>query len=169
MNSNARYLLQLRLKPILKGDKKMTSNQQLSQNEQIIASDNHYLIYNFLRDRSLDFDEYYDIVIFGFLRAVKYVDSQNLSMENLQKIAYEEMDRELYYSRQSSCHEVLIGLGIFTDSQPDDELFDALLSTIIDNPSSKQEQIILLLAQSEEKPHILSDYLKTFKQCKAFA
>lgn len=48
----------------------------LTTEEQQFASDNHYLVRNYLRLRKLDIDEWYDVVIFRYLLAVKRWFSQ---------------------------------------------------------------------------------------------
>lgn len=46
-------------------DKKLTEKQRQ------FAADNHYVLENFLRYRGLPMDEFYDVVIFRFLKAVQ--------------------------------------------------------------------------------------------------
>jgi len=43
----------------------------LTPEQRVFAEDNHDLVYAFLNDNNLPDDDYYDIVVFGFLRAVK--------------------------------------------------------------------------------------------------
>lgn len=46
-------------------------NSPLTEKEQKFATENHYLIRKYLNIRHLPFDEWYDIVIFRYLRSVK--------------------------------------------------------------------------------------------------
>lgn len=45
-------------------------NTPLTVEEQQFAVDNHYLVYKYLRIRKLPFDDWYDVVIFRYLRSV---------------------------------------------------------------------------------------------------
>ena len=42
-----------------------------TKEEQQFAEDNHDLVYAFLNEKKLSEDEYYDVVVFGYLRAVQ--------------------------------------------------------------------------------------------------
>ena len=46
-------------------------NTPLTVEGQQFAVDNHYLVYKYLRIRKLPFDDWYDVVIFRYLRSVK--------------------------------------------------------------------------------------------------
>lgn len=46
-------------------------NTPLTDEEQKFATDNHYLVFKYLRLRKLPPDEWYDVVIFRYLRSVK--------------------------------------------------------------------------------------------------
>lgn len=50
---------------------KKTLYTPLTYEEKKFAEENHYLIETYLKKRALDFDEYYDVVIFRYLLAVK--------------------------------------------------------------------------------------------------
>ena len=43
----------------------------LNETQRIFADKNHNLVYKFLHEKNLPASEYYDIVIFGYLRAVQ--------------------------------------------------------------------------------------------------
>ena len=45
--------------------------QALTDEQRQFAAENHNLIYKYLWDRRLEIDDYYDIAVFGYLRAVK--------------------------------------------------------------------------------------------------
>ena len=59
-------------------DKKLTEKQRQ------FAADNHYVLENFLRYRGLPMDEFYDVVIFRFLKAVQQYDER----KDLQKYKF---------------------------------------------------------------------------------
>lgn len=67
----------------------------LSQKEQEFASKNHNLIYSYLNKRRLNEDEYYDVAVFGFLRAItKYHNRKDLQKYSFSTIAWRCMDTE---------------------------------------------------------------------------
>ena len=45
--------------------------ETLTEQESAFAAENHSLIFRFLRRKGLPEDEYYDVVVFGFLNGVK--------------------------------------------------------------------------------------------------
>ncbi len=47
---------------------------KLSERQRRIAEDHHGILISFLEDRELSLDEYYDVVVFSFLKAVKKYD-----------------------------------------------------------------------------------------------
>lgn len=51
--------------------KKDPLDEPLTVEEQQFATDNHYLVYKYLRLRKLPPDDWYDVVIFRYLRSVK--------------------------------------------------------------------------------------------------
>lgn len=52
----------------------------LTQAQQTFAADHHSLVYAFLNEKKLPDDDFYDIVVFGYLRAVKrYFDETDLA------------------------------------------------------------------------------------------
>ena len=78
---------------------------ELTAEQQDFAETNHNLIYGFLRGQKLPTDDYYDVVVFGYLRAVR----QYCSQESLRQkyafttIANRKMRDDLYkhYKKQS--------------------------------------------------------------------
>ncbi len=49
----------------------MMNEIPLTLEQKIFATQNHDIVYKFLNENSLSIDEFYDVVIFGYLRAVK--------------------------------------------------------------------------------------------------
>lgn len=71
--------------------------QPLTRKQQKFAEENHALVYAFLHRKRLPEDIYYDIVIFGYLRAVqKYCDTPSLQEYRFSTIAWRQMRRSLY-------------------------------------------------------------------------
>lgn len=58
---------------------------KLTEGQKRFAEEHHEVLENFLKYRSLPFDEYYDIVVFRFLRAVQQYDER----EDLKKYSFE--------------------------------------------------------------------------------
>ena len=72
--------------------------QPLTLQERQFAEDNHDFVYKFLRIYHLKRDEYYDIIIFGFLRAIKkYFSRPELRQYEFNTIAEYAMRADLYY------------------------------------------------------------------------
>ena len=57
----------------------MNENTPMSQAQQLFAEEHHNLVYAFLKEKKLPEDEYYDVVIFGYLQAVMDYTSQGQS------------------------------------------------------------------------------------------
>ena len=96
--------------------------QQLTQKESAIAAENHYLINQFLKANNLPEDDYYDIVVFGYLKAVRnFSRKENLS---LRTEAMKEMNAacvkfERAYESDITLHslqEVIDGIGILEEN-----------------------------------------------------
>lgn len=96
--------------------------QQLTQKESAIAAENHYLINQFLEANNLPEDDYYDVVVFGYLKAVRnFSKNKNLS---LRTEAMKEMNAacvkfERAYESDIALHslqEVIDGIGILEES-----------------------------------------------------
>ena len=49
---------------------RLATPQALTEEQRHFAAENHNLIYTYLWDRRLEVDDYYDIAVFGYLRAV---------------------------------------------------------------------------------------------------
>ena len=77
----------------------------LTEKEQKFAEVNHELIYSFLSERNLNKDDYYDIVIFGYLRAVQeYCENPELYRYKFSTLAWKHM-RNAYtdYCKYNFC------------------------------------------------------------------
>lgn len=75
----------------------------LTKEQQDFAAENHALVYKFLRDKCLPEDEFYDVVIFGYLKAVRdYLTRENLRKYTFATIAWKAMFRSLsnYFTKQ---------------------------------------------------------------------
>ena len=74
----------------------------LTQEEICFAADNHRLIYRYLSKKHLPKDEYYDIAVFGYLKAVKdYFSRENLQKYAFSTICWKYISREIFNYRKS--------------------------------------------------------------------
>lgn len=72
-------------------------NIPLTPEQRIFAADNHGLIYKFLNENQLPEDEFYDVVIFGYLRAVRrFFVETNLQKYSFSTIAWNCMRVDLF-------------------------------------------------------------------------
>jgi len=79
-------------------------SRPLTIEQQQFAEENHDLIYTFLRSKRLNFDYYYDTVVFGYLRAItKYFNRPELRVYSFKTIAWYAMNTDLHnhYRKQS--------------------------------------------------------------------
>ena len=71
-----------------------------TKEEQRFAEENHDLVYAFLNEKKLSEDEYYDVVVFGYLRAVQeYCATTRLDKYKFSTLAWKRMQHTLmdYY------------------------------------------------------------------------
>lgn len=83
----------------------MNENTPMSQAQQLFAEEHHNLVYAFLKEKKLPEDEYYDVVIFGYLQAVMDYTSQGESSRfSFATIAWRKMESRLadHFRHQAS-------------------------------------------------------------------
>lgn len=71
-----------------------------TKEEQQFAEENHDLVYAFLNEKKLPEDEYYDVVVFGYLRAVQiFINEPKFDKYKFSTLAWKQMQGELanYY------------------------------------------------------------------------
>lgn len=79
----------------------------LTPEEQIFAAEHHSLVYTFLKEKNLSFEEYYDVIVFGYLKAVRYCSATTYSGPYpFANIAWKFMQNFLYnYNRSRNCQK----------------------------------------------------------------
>lgn len=78
----------------------------LTPEQRMFATDHHDLVYNFLRENGLPENEYYDIVIFGYLRAVRrYFTNPDLRQYTFGTIAWKSMQSALFNHKKSNIQQ----------------------------------------------------------------
>ncbi len=64
----------------------------LTEGQRQFAAENHDLVYSFLREQKLDIDHYYDVAVFGYLRAVeRYLTESRLRRYQFSTVAWRAM------------------------------------------------------------------------------
>lgn len=83
------------------------SEVPLTKEQRDFATKWHNLIYTFLNDKGLSEMDYYDIVVFGFLRAVKrYFTEPELQKYSFSTIAWQAMQQSLStHCRAQNCQK----------------------------------------------------------------
>lgn len=75
----------------------------LTEEQRRFAEQNHNLVYKFLHQHGLSIDEYYDIVIFGFLLAVqRYLTDVSLTPYAFSTVAWSAMESALRNHRRTA-------------------------------------------------------------------
>ncbi|MDD4509349.1 MAG: sigma-70 family RNA polymerase sigma factor [Oscillospiraceae bacterium] len=75
----------------------MKESAPLNDEQRKFATENHSLVFAFLNENHLPEDEYYDVVIFGYLQAVAdYFNQQNLKRYSFSTLAWKRMNRHFF-------------------------------------------------------------------------
>jgi RNA polymerase sigma-70 factor (ECF subfamily) len=87
-------------------------DRSLTLEEQTFAAEHHDLVHRYLRQRHLSEDDFYDVVIFRYLRAVRqYLERESLRQYAFSTIAYHAMDSSVghyYESRNRKKHKATV-------------------------------------------------------------
>lgn len=72
------------------------SDIPLTPEQRLFAAEHHGLVYKFLDVRHLPKSEFYDVIIFGYLKAVRdYLTRKDLQVYDFSTIAFRDMSRSL--------------------------------------------------------------------------
>lgn len=134
----------------------MRALRPMTQEEREFAEQNHNLVIDFLRYRRLPMDDFYDIVIFGYLSALQqYFRNPPLGVK-FKAMAFRAMKDSVlregeYYARAKRCG-VIVGLddvsSTLTDPKQDTERRvegKALLEQVASMATPREAKIIRLL------------------------
>lgn len=132
----------------------MRALRPMTQEERDFAEQHHDLVIDFLRYRRLPMDEFYDVVIFGYLSAVQqYIRNPPVGV-NFKAMAFRAMKDAVlregeYHSRAKRCG-VTVGLDDveLTDPRQDTERRvegKALLEQVVNVATPREARIINLL------------------------
>lgn len=85
----------------------MSSLEPLTPAEQTVAIENHYLVERFLSARRLPFDEWYDVIIFRYLRAVElWFRRPELYRYQFSTIAWRNMSSAVFNERKKQSRRI---------------------------------------------------------------
>lgn len=119
----------------------------LTPEQCLFAAEHHDLVYKFLRKKQLSVDEFYDVVIFAYLRSVRcYLTEPRLKQYSFTTISWRLMNGAVsnyYRSKKTAKHNALV-LSLHTN--PYDDNGYALEETVASpNPLMRQLEEQLLL------------------------
>lgn len=110
----------------------MLSEVPLTKEQQEFAAEHHGLVYKFLNDNHLPESEFYDVVIFPYLKAVKdYFSDESARHFSFAAIARHRMRLCVYdhfrvqARRKRNAEIISIHLGLYPDGTPLEELLPA--------------------------------------------
>ena len=133
----------------------MRALRPMTQEEREFAEQNHDLVIDFLRFKRLPMEDFYDVVVFGYLSAVQqYIRSPPVGVD-FQTMAFRAMKdsvlREGEYHSRAKRYGVAVSLndaGNITDSRQDTERQvedKALLEQVAKAATPREARIINLL------------------------
>ena len=126
----------------------------LTKEQQAFATDHHGLVYKFLNENHLPEDEFYDVVVFAYLKAVKdYFNSPSAQKFSFSTIATRQMKFRLYdyfrtQERRKRNMEVLsihVGLYLRTKGEPIEGIEDFLFRYCEPEPLTEEGFPIYML------------------------
>lgn len=117
----------------------------LTPEQQLFAAHNHDLVFKFLNEKHLSEEEFYDIIVFGYLRSVhRFFSEPNLQQYSFGTIAWKGMQGSLNdYKKSKNYHKNNIEiLSIHNDL--DDENFSQKSFSAYDDLMAQLETNLLL-------------------------
>lgn len=96
----------------LKEEISMKSEIPLTPEQRLFAEEHHDLVYKFLRKKQLPIDEFYDVVIFAYLRSVRcFLTEPKLKQYSFTTISWKMMNGAVsnyYRSQKTPKHNALV-------------------------------------------------------------
>ena len=97
---------------LFEGGNFMKCEVPLTPEQRLFAAEHHDLVYKFLRKKRLSIDEFYDVVIFAYLRSVRrFLTEPALKQYSFATIAWSSMNCALhnyYRSQKTPKHNALV-------------------------------------------------------------
>lgn len=116
------------------------ATQPLTKEEQTFAAEHHDIVLKYLRIRRLDPSEYYDIVIFRYLRSVKrWFTNEKLRQYNFEIIAFMAMRSAIGNHKKKLKRQIKYGTTLSFDAETGEN--GTFLKDVIAAPGNVCEQI----------------------------
>lgn len=118
----------------------------LTKEQKLFAEEHHTLVYRFLHYNGLAIDEYYDIVIFGYLKAVrKYLSEPALQKYLFTTVAWRRMEWALksYYKSQHCQMRNAEVISIHADLYQDGPSLESILPARDELMQQVEEELLL--------------------------
>ena len=148
------------------GGKRMNHNTPLTPEQRELAARHHQTIYSYLRGKRLDASEWYDVAVFGYLRAVRlYTERPELQRYSFTTIAGKTMSSEIDKERRKERRRIqplsldaelnedgltlygLIGDPKFLPYQQEDEVVAAQYMPLLEVLTEQQLAVLTMKAQ----------------------
>ena len=108
------------------------SDIPLTPEQRLFAAEHHELVYKFLNNKHLPESEFYDVIIFGYLKAVHdYLTRKDLQIYDFSTIAWRDMSSSLsnYYRDQHRQKRTATVVSIHISKHDDLPLEEAIAGT----------------------------------------
>lgn len=118
----------------------------LNDTQRIFAEKNHNLVYKFLHKKNLPASEYYDIVIFGYLRAVqRYLTDPNLAGYSFATVAWRAMEGEVVNTHRTDKRRFRVIRFVRPRQSYTGHLTRRSTPTVTDEEALRESEVALLL------------------------
>lgn len=118
----------------------------LNETQRIFADKNHNLVYKFLHEKNLPASEYYDIVIFGYLRAVqRYLTDPNLAGYSFSTVAWRAMEGEVVNAHRTDKRRFRVIRFVRPRQSYTGHLTWRSTPTVTDEEALRESEVALLL------------------------
>ena len=118
----------------------------LNDTQRIFADKNHNLVYKFLHEKNLPASEYYDIVIFGYLRAVqRYLTDPNLAGYSFATVAWRAMEGEVVNTHRTNKRRFRVIRFVRPRQSYTGHLTRRSTPTVTDEEALRESEVALLL------------------------
>ena len=118
----------------------------LNDTQRIFAEKNHNLVYKFLHEKNLPASEYYDIVIFGYLRAVqRYLTDPNLAGYSFATVAWRAMEGEVVNTHRTDKRRFRVIRFVRPRQSYTGHLTRRSTPTVTDEEVLRESEVALLL------------------------
>ena len=129
----------------------------LNETQRIFADKNHNLVYKFLHEKNLPASEYYDIVIFGYLRAVqRYLADPNLAGYSFSTVAWRAMEGEVVNTHRTDKRRFRVIRFVRPRQSYTGHLTWRSTPTVTDEEALRESEVALLLQVKVAKDEKLS-------------